>query len=214
MLTGVDAVITDPPYELSDLSAGNNNCGMSLGKFDSKRYKNIISGFDCESVFNQLHSICKPFNCFCFCSNKQISRIMKINEDAGMSTTLIIWNKTNAAPFANGVWCGDIEYCIHAKSKGAYFQGNSQIKRKVTSLPIVNDSEHPTVKPLPLISKYVKLSTDVSHLVLDPFMGSGTTGVASVQMNRSFIGIEIDNKYFDIACKRIEDAQRQSTLFT
>jgi DNA modification methylase len=50
--------------------------------------------------------------------------------------------------------------------------------------------------------------------ILDPFMGSGTTGVAAVQEGRKFIGIEIDEKYFDIACKRIEDAQRQGMLFT
>jgi DNA modification methylase len=59
----------------------------------------------------------------------------------------------------------------------------------------------------------VLLENSIAQLVLDPFMGSGTTGVAAVQMGRSFIGIEREPKYFDIACKRIEDAQRQGDFF-
>jgi DNA modification methylase len=55
--------------------------------------------------------------------------------------------------------------------------------------------------------------TPADSAILDPFMGSGTTGVASVQMGRKFIGIEREPKYFDIACKRIEDAQRQGDMF-
>jgi len=59
----------------------------------------------------------------------------------------------------------------------------------------------------------VRLSVRKSGVVLDPFMGSGTTGVAAVQMGRQFIGIEREPKYFDIACKRIEDAQRMGDMF-
>ena len=59
--------------------------------------------------------------------------------------------------------------------------------------------------------KYSEL--DAGETVLDPFMGSGTTGVACMKMNRKFIGVEMDPKYFDIACERIENAQRQERLF-
>lgn len=71
---------------------------------------------------------------------------------------------------------------------------------------------HPTQKPLRLMKWCVDFVPD-AETILDPFMGSGTTGVAAVQMGRRFIGIEREPKYFDIACKRIEDAQRQSDLF-
>jgi DNA modification methylase len=63
------------------------------------------------------------------------------------------------------------------------------------------------------MSHIVGTSTKFDQTILDPFMGSGTTGVAAVQMGRKFIGIEREAKYFDIACKRIEDAQRQGDLF-
>jgi len=72
--------------------------------------------------------------------------------------------------------------------------------------------EHPTQKPIALMKWCIDM-LQKSQTILDPFMGSGTTGVAAVQMGRKFIGIEREEKYFQIACKRIEDAQRQSDLF-
>jgi len=75
------------------------------------------------------------------------------------------------------------------------------------------EKEHPTQKPLPVMLWCVQQSGD-APTIEDPFMGSGTTGVACVMLGRSFIGIERESKYFDIACRRIEDAQRQSRMFT
>lgn len=72
--------------------------------------------------------------------------------------------------------------------------------------------QHPTQKPVELM-KWCLSFLPNADTILDPFMGSGTTGVAAVQMGRSFIGIEREPRYFDIACKRIEDAQRQGDLF-
>lgn len=75
------------------------------------------------------------------------------------------------------------------------------------------EGKHPCEKPVSLMSHIVGTSTKPEQTILDPFMGSGTTGVAAVQMGRDFIGIEREARYFDIACKRIEDAQRQKDLF-
>ena len=74
--------------------------------------------------------------------------------------------------------------------------------------------QHPTQKPLSMMLHITKTSSRLGDVILDPFMGSGTTGVAAVQMGRSFIGIERDPSYFEIACKRIEMAQRQGDMFT
>jgi hypothetical protein len=82
----------------------------------------------------------------------------------------------------------------------------------VFSFPSPNERWHPTQKPVPLMARCLDVVPD-AQTILDPFMGSGTTGVAAVQMGRSFIGIEREPKYFDIACKRIEDAQRQGDFF-
>ena len=73
--------------------------------------------------------------------------------------------------------------------------------------------DHPTQKPVGVMKWAIGLLPEPNQTILDPFMGSGTTGVAAVQMGRDFIGIEREPQYFDIACKRIEDAQRQQDLF-
>lgn len=73
---------------------------------------------------------------------------------------------------------------------------------------------HPTEKPVPLMADLVSLYTNPGDLVLDPFMGSGTTGVACLKLGRRFVGIERDPKFFDLACERIEQAAAQPDLFT
>jgi DNA modification methylase len=73
--------------------------------------------------------------------------------------------------------------------------------------------DHPTQKPIGVMKWAIGHLPEPSSTILDPFMGSGTTGAAAVQMGKKFIGIEREPKYFDIACKRIEDAQKQGDLF-
>lgn len=73
--------------------------------------------------------------------------------------------------------------------------------------------DHPTQKPIGVMKWAISHLPEPNETILDTFMGSGTTGVAAVQMGRKFIGIEREPKYFDIACKRIEDAQKQGDLF-
>jgi site-specific DNA-methyltransferase (adenine-specific)/modification methylase len=72
---------------------------------------------------------------------------------------------------------------------------------------------HPTQKPVSVMRQAIQWAANDAATILDPFMGSGTTGVAAVQMGRKFIGIERDEGYFDIACRRIEQAQRQADMF-
>ena len=73
--------------------------------------------------------------------------------------------------------------------------------------------DHPSPKPLAFMQWLVERLTDPHHTILDPFMGSGTTGVACAKLGRKFIGIEIERRYFDIACRRIEEAYRQGDMF-
>lgn len=85
---------------------------------------------------------------------------------------------------------------------------------KIHRQPVTSyQKDHPTQKPTELMKWCISHLPEGSNTILDPFMGSGTTGVAAVQMGRKFIGIEREPKYFDIACKRIEDAQRQGDMF-
>jgi site-specific DNA-methyltransferase (adenine-specific) len=78
---------------------------------------------------------------------------------------------------------------------------------------LTDGAQHPTQKPVRLMKWTIEQCKNNPDTILDPFMGSGTTGVAAVQMGRKFIGIEREPKYFEIACKRIEDAQRTFDMF-
>ncbi len=80
-------------------------------------------------------------------------------------------------------------------------------------MKVREDRHHPTQKPLDVIRWAIEHLPDAANTILDPFMGSGTTGVACVKLGRRFVGIEIEPKYFDIACRRIEAAYRQPDLF-
>ena len=73
--------------------------------------------------------------------------------------------------------------------------------------------EHPTEKPVPLMMELVELYSNAGQTISDPFMGSGTCGVACARMGRGFVGIEQNERWFDLACRRIEEAQRQADLF-
>lgn len=213
LLGEFDAVVTDPPYELSSSGPGASHFGMSLAKFDSDNYKAIVSGLDYRKLFDRFEAAQKPVNGFMFCSNKQISKLMAESEMRKLSTTLLVWHKTNAAPFANGVWRGDIEYIVHFRGKGATFNGGATEKTKVLPHPIIVDASHPTVKPQPIIQRLMRNCSNEGNTILDPFMGSGTTLVACAKMGRKGTGIELDPEYFEIACERVRQAYAQPDMF-
>jgi site-specific DNA-methyltransferase (adenine-specific) len=130
--------------------------------------------------------------------------------------TVLAWVKPDASPRFNGqgaargfecaatVWCG----------KG-YRRWNGGGRRGVFIHPVNagRQGEHPTEKPLPLMMDLVGLYTQPGQTVLDAFAGSGTTGVACARLGRRFVGVERDQRWFDLSCRRIEAAYRQADLF-
>jgi len=115
------------------------------------------------------------------------------------SSGWLVWRKPEAE---TGFSLADVELCWTNQSFAA--RCRTYARR--------DGNEHPTQKPVSIMLWTLGFLPAATS-VFDPFMGSGTTGVAAVQMGRDFIGIEREERYFDIACKRIEDAQRQADLF-
>lgn len=124
------------------------------------------------------------------------------------------WRRINGVPQFSGDRPGQPGEGIAIMHAGGKKQWNGNGRHGFWATPIVSGGEHPTTKPVSLMSDLVSDFTNYGQSVLDPFMGSGSTGVACVGMGRGFIGIEINEQYFDIACRRIEDAQRQGRLFS
>lgn len=128
-----------------------------------------------------------------------------------------IWIKPDSTPQLNGQCPAQGYECFVTAWCGAgHSKWNAGGKRGVYT-HLVNNTErhgmHPTEKPRKLMSEIVVDFTMVGDLICDPFMGSGTTGVSTIQVGRRFIGIERNEEYFDVACRRIDAAYRQPRLF-
>lgn len=211
-LERVDAVITDPPYSERTHANAKSNRGTGQG----------AKAIDFASMTaDQLNTIIQECGKLCsrwLVSTMEWRHIAHFDLEPPPGWELVrfgVWVKTNPMPQissdrpAQG-WEG-IAYMHSTGGEKKRWNGGGTHGNYVGSL--VTDGVHPTGKPLALFSQFVERFTDRGTLVLDPFMGSGTTGVAAIQMGRKFIGIEREPKYFDIACKRIEQASRQVDMF-
>lgn len=123
-------------------------------------------------------------------------------------------------PTTNNSWLPDIEYCLYFREKGVVYNNGYELKHKwYSSQTNVDDKEkfeHPTIKPLPLVERHLLHTTQPNDIVLDCFIGSGTTAVACKNTGRRFIGFEISEKWAKIANNRLNNIQAggQETLFT
>lgn len=193
----VDAIIADIPYgEVSQKSSG-------LRKLD--RGSADLCAIDLESMVEECLRVCKG-SFYIFCGTEQISVIVKMFRRFKITTRVGAWEKANPSPMNGGrLWLSGMEFCVFARKPKATF--NEHCKKALWKFPVGSSKIHPTQKPLNLMEHLIKASTNEGDTVLDFTMGSGSTGVAAVNTNRHFIGIELDEGYFEIAKQRIEQAE-------
>lgn len=140
-------------------------------------------------------------------------------EDKAIFFEILTWNKTNPTPATNGIWLPDIEYCLWFKESGVVLNDGYEHKSKWYISPInkrdKDTFEHPTIKPLQLVKRHLSHATQPNDIVLDCFMGSGTTAIACKEIGRQFIGFEISEKWCKVANDRLNniDANGQISLF-
>lgn len=214
----VDHVICDPPYEarlhaakahLSDL---RKDSGPELRAID----------FDAIDPIREQFSEIAAASCtgwfIAFCTIEGARPWADcINASAMKYKRACVWVKPDSTPQLNGQGPAQgAEIFVCAWAGTGHAKWNAGGKRGVYT-HLVNNAErtglHPTEKPRKLMAAIIKDFTNPEQLTADPFMGSGTTGVAAVQLGRNFIGIEKDPKYFELACDRLDKAQRQGSLF-
>lgn len=185
-LPKVDAVITDPPYGIGEHGGG----------FRGRKGQNIRVH---ENLgWDKQRPDADTFALVLAAAPEHV--IWGGNYFADLlppSKGWLYWQKLMGGDFADG------ELAWTTRDKAL---------REFTKCPKGQGAEHPTQKPVALMEWCIGFFPKADS-ILDPFMGSGSTGVACVNLQRAFIGIEREPKYFDIACRRIEDAQRQSRLF-
>lgn len=208
----VDLIVTDPPYDIKNTSpGGNSNFAKSLQNMNNQiKTKNLTTGFDI-TILEELVRVCKNINMYFFCNKSQLPLYFDyFVTNKKCSFDLIKWVKTNAPPTFNNKYLSDTEYCFYAR-KSAYCNPGSYVDASTLYHAPINQKDkkiwgHPTIKPIQLLERIIKNSSKGDDLILDPFMGSGSTGVTCCNLKRKFIGIELDSDFFKIAQGRIGQA--------
>lgn len=209
----VDAVVTDPPYRLT--SGGNTRGAIWKGAlFGSDDYSNdgeIVPVVEWNEWLPFVADAAPNADFYIMANDKNLGAALGAINAAGVALhNVLVWRKERGVP--NRWYFKDCEFTVYGWTGLAKTIRNPSSRQHFFCPREGNDS-HPTQKPVGLMVHYVENSSDAGDMVLDPFMGSGTTGVAAVNLGRKFVGIEIEPKYFDIACRRIGAATKQQDLF-
>ena len=197
----IDLVLTDIPYNV--VNRENNG----LRKLD-KENADILT-FDLINFLEQLYDKTKS-TIIIFCGKEQVSIIHSFfnnKQKKGMGTVRqLIWEKSNPSPM-NGqhIYLSGVENAIWFKKRGGTF--NAHCKNTVFKYPIGRSKLHPTEKNHLLLQELILDNSNENDLILDPCMGSGSTGVVALKNNRNFLGIELNQNYFEIAKNRLEGLQ-------
>ena len=190
----IDLVLTDIPYDMV------NRKSQGLRKLDKGDAD--VANFSLEELLGEFMRITKG-SLYVFCGFGQISKIALTFKDNQINPRLIIWEKVNPSPMNGDVtWLSGIEPCVFAKFPNAVFNGHC--RNTVLRYPISrSESGHPTEKNIELFKDLINVSSHKGAVVLDSFLGSGTTAIACKQLKRNFIGIEISPEYCEIARQRL-----------
>jgi len=194
-----DEAVMDPPYDFDNSGGGAFRAARHAA--DAVVDLGLDRGFD--------HSILTPAladGVVVFCHNDQLPEILTQVKRQFARFALCLWRKTNPMPVANKHYQPDGEFYVHAWLKPAHPVGELSAKKRVWDGPVARGGEgaHPTVKPDGLMAKI--MANLSGGEVIDPFMGTGSTGVAAVRVGKTFTGIERHPHWFDLAVRRVTAA--------
>ena len=208
----IDFILTDPPYNLGQHSTGNIPLpGRSAMNNDVAEWDMV--DFNPEEWADEFIRILKPTgNLFIFTSYNQLGRWYNCLDHKFDTSNFMVWHKTNPAPkifkagFLNS--CEMIFTCWNKKHTWNFISQSEMhnfIESPICMRPErLSDPKHPAQKPVAILKKMIEIATNKNDIIFDPFMGVGSMGVAALSLDRRFIGVEIDENYFNAAKKRID----------
>lgn len=216
----IDLIYTDPPY-LHNKHSSDSTKGFFTKKI--LKTNTELNNFELSSLDNcdwckEAVRIMKTINIYIWCSRYQIPMYFDyFLKELDCSFNILAWLKTNPVPSYSNGYSNDKEICLYFRKNG-YCKPKDMFSSKTYFLQPINleDKEkygHPTIKPLNIVKQMIENSTTEGQLVFDPFLGSGTTAVASWQLKRKYLGIEKNEEFFNIAQKRIEEEKKILELF-
>lgn len=209
----IDLVIIDPPYEMETRGVGFHK---KRDYYDDIENLGMHNGFN-DYILSELERVMKQTNIYIFCNKNQLRQLFNFYKNKNVD--LLIWNKNNPIPTTNNKYLSDLEYIFFARDEGVKLYGNYDSLSKIYTSNVnkldKDRFEHPTIKPNILIKRYIENSSKPNDIVLDCFLGSGTTAVAAKDLGRHYLGFEISPKWFEIAKNRLNniDANGQTSMF-
>ena len=193
----VDMVLTDPPYGMSFQSDYRKN------KYDKIKGDSDLNWLD--DFVNEMYRVSKPNAAhYVFCSFHHIDKFKQAIERKFKIKNILTWVKNNTSMGdLKGDFAPKTEFIIFFHKGRRFINGKRD--SNVLEFAKTRNQLHPTQKPVDMLEFMIEKFSDEKNIVLDPFMGSGSTGIACLNKNRNFIGIELDEKYFNVAKERIEN---------
>ncbi len=210
-LPKVDAVITDPPYGIPAGSAVWRRNGTAIEDWGDAGHNVEVIGW--RELVAATDAWAVEFGVQ---ARDEFSLVQKHVACGWAPSNMYALVKSAPAPTPRPGFASAIELAIVSRIGSPRWHGSGYVPNRwigLTPNRAGTDHGHPTEKPVDAMQSLVGALTGPAGMTLDPFMGSGTTGVACANLGRKFIGIEVEPRYFDIACERIANAQRQARLF-
>lgn len=209
----IDLILIDPPYNLANYSTGNMKFNWRSDR------NNDIADWDKQNIdpnlfLDDFKRILSPKgNIFIFTSYNLIGKWHETFDNEYDTFQFMVWHKTNPVPnFRKSSFLNSCELIVCMWNKGHTWNFKTQAEmHNFIETPIcmgkerLQNPKHPTQKPLSVLKHIIEIASNENDTVLDCFMGVGSTGVACVDLNRNFIGMEINEEYFNAAKTRIEE---------
>ena len=201
----IDLVVTDPPYKI--VQGGCTNKAVRLKGSNQEQLKKGTLFNNNSIKFNEwipeVYRVLKNnSHCYIMSNDRNINELLNVCEKVGFKLlNILVWGKSKHSP--NRYYLKNCEFIVFLR-KGKAKNINNMGTKQLLLIDNVENKNHPSEKPIKLMGILIKNSSNEQDKILDPFMGSGSTGVACINTNRSFIGIEKDENYFNIAKERIE----------
>lgn len=210
----VDLIVTDPPYLTTSRGNAGNSGGMFKKEINKKGKVFLYNNIDCLEYAPEFYRILKDGgHCYVMTNHVNLIHMLNVFTDCGFHfIKSLIWNKGNK--IMGQYYMSQFEYILFFR-KGKGIRINNCGTSDILNIPNIKTKNrngknlHDTEKPVELMKILIENSSKENEIVLDPFMGIGTTGIACLNTNRKFIGFELDKEYFEIAKKRIEDRSEE-----
>lgn len=198
----IDLIVTDPPYKVTNRGGYTNAGGMML---DEKMRKGDVFTENSVTIgewLPLLHSKLKESShCYIMCNNKNLYQFLKAVDDSEFHLVkTMVWAKNNK--IMSQAYMSQFEFVLFLR-KGRFKRINNCGSSDLLQFDNPKNKTHPTEKPVELKAHLIENSSNIGDLVCDPFMGTGSSGIAAKQLGRHYLGIELDSEYFNKARERI-----------